>query len=402
MRQQKKKSRPGRRYYDYSLLASVILLLCFGLIMLYSTTAYSSGISLFRKQGLISFGCLILVLVFSQVDYHYYTRFAPYLFAAANILQFLTRFIGRESHGAKRWIGVSETLSIQPAEMAKLAIIMYLPILITRMGKNMSIPLMRRRIGRKVWKVRGVWVPLFLGAFTSALTLFFTDNLSTAVIIAGITVAIVFVAHPKTGGWIALGVPTLIAGYFGAKHYARMLTESGNFRLVRLMVWVDPAAYADEGGYQVLQGLYAIGSGGFFGKGLGNSTQKLSTLPEAQNDMIFTIICEELGLFGAGLVTLLFVFLLYRLVFIACNAPDRQGSLMVTGIFAHISLQVILNICVMLNVIPTTGITLPFISYGGSAILFLMMEIGLALSVSGQIRMPDEKADGPGAGTGRS
>ena len=132
-----------------------------------------------------------------------------------------------------------------------------------------------------------------------------------------------------------------------------------------------------------------FGSGSLFGKGLGNSTQKIQSIPEAQNDMIFSIICEELGLFGAVLLTILFVFLLYRLMFIAQNAPDLLGSLIVTGIFAHIALQVILNIAVVLNVIPTTGVTLPFISYGGTSILFLMTEMGIALNVSRQIRIKD-------------
>ena len=143
----------------------------------------------------------------------------------------------------------------------------------------------------------------------------------------------------------------------------------------------------------MLQGLYAIGSGGFFGKGLGNSTQKLSALPEAQNDMIFAIICEELGVFGAAMLTLMFVFLLYRLLFIAQNAPDLLGSLIVTGIFAHIALQAMLNIMVVLNVIPTTGVTLPFVSYGGTAVVFLMSEITLALSVSRQIRFKEEREE---------
>ena len=153
----------------------------------------------------------------------------------------------------------------------------------------------------------------------------------------------------------------------------------------RIAVWLDPEAHSSEGGYQVMQGLYAIGSGGFFGKGLGNSTQKLGALPEAQNDMIFSIICEELGVFGAAMVILLFVFLLYRLFFIAQNAPDLLGSLIASGIFVHIALQVILNIAVVINLIPTTGITLPFVSYGGTSIVFLMAEMTLALSISKQI-----------------
>ena len=137
----------------------------------------------------------------------------------------------------------------------------------------------------------------------------------------------------------------------------------------------------------MIQGLYAIGSGGLFGKGLGNSIQKLSFIPESQNDMIFSIICEELGVFGAVSVILLFFFLIWRLVVIANNAPDLLGSLLVVGIMAHISLQVILNIAVVTNSIPNTGVTLPFISYGGTSILFLMVEMGMALGVSAQIRV---------------
>lgn len=134
-----------------------------------------------------------------------------------------------------------------------------------------------------------------------------------------------------------------------------------------------------------MQALYAIGSGGFFGKGLGNSVQKLGVIPEAQNDMIFSIVCEELGIFGGAIVLLLFGYLLYRLFFISQNASDMYGSLVVSGIFIHIALQVILNVCVVTNLIPNTGITLPFISYGGTSILFLMTEMGLALSVARNI-----------------
>ena len=159
------------------------------------------------------------------------------------------------------------------------------------------------------------------------------------------------------------------------------------------MVWLEPEANASVGGYQVMQGLYAIGSGGLFGKGLGNSLQKLDYVPEAQNDMIFSIVCEELGLFGALLLTVLFIFMLYRLFFIAQNAPDLLGSLIASGIFIHIALQVVLNIAVVTSVIPTTGITLPFVSYGGTSILFLMAEMALALSVSKQIRFKDTELE---------
>ena len=168
------------------------------------------------------------------------------------------------------------------------------------------------------------------------------------------------------------------------------METSGNFRLRRILVWLNPEKYASEGGYQIMQALYAIGSGGFFGKGLGNSAQKM-IIPEVQNDMILSIICEELGVFGAIMVLILFGMLLYRLLFIAQNAPDLYGSLVVSGIFAHIALQVILNVMVVINCIPTTGITLPFISYGGTSVLFLMAEMGLALGVSSKIKLLNKK-----------
>ena len=142
-----------------------------------------------------------------------------------------------------------------------------------------------------------------------------------------------------------------------------------------------------------MQGLYAIGSGGVFGKGLGNSLQKLDYVPEAQNDMILTIICEELGIFGAVVLSMLFAFMLYRLLFIAQNAPDLLGSLIASGIFIHIALQVVLNIAVVTNAIPTTGITLPFVSYGGTSIVFLMAEMTMALSVSKQIKFKDNDSE---------
>ena len=200
-------------------------------------------------------------------------------------------------------------------------------------------------------------------------------------------------AHPDTkifliiaGVGIALDVVTVI--FLNA---TVSVDSSGSFLIRRILVWLHPEDFADDAGYQTIQALYAIGSGGFFGRGLGNSIQKLGSVPEAQNDMIFSIICEELGIFGGIIVLLLYAYLLYRLFFIAQNAPDMFGSLMVSGIFIHMALQVILNIAVVVNLMPNTGITLPFISYGGTSILFLMAEMGLALSVARKIKFEDAK-----------
>lgn len=374
----KKKSGEGRDYYDYNLLAAVILLTCFGLVMLYSTSSYEASVNYggnsayyFTKQAVISVGCFGALLFFSQFDYHFYARFSNYIYLVAVFLLVITRFIGREVNGAKRWIYFGP-ISFQPAELAKLAVIMFLPCVIIQMGNRM-----------RGWKAP--LIVLCIGGLASFCTFVFTQNLSTAIIIAGITVVLIFIVHPKTMPFvIAMGVVSVVAVLL-VLLVANGSATGGGFRMQRIAVWLDPEAHSSEGGYQVMQGLYAIGSGGFFGKGLGNSTQKLGALPEAQNDMIFSIICEELGVFGAAMVILLFVFLLYRLFFIAQNAPDLLGSLIASGIFVHIALQVILNIAVVINLIPTTGITLPFVSYGGTSIVFLMAEMTLALSISKQI-----------------
>ena len=181
-----------------------------------------------------------------------------------------------------------------------------------------------------------------------------------------------------------------VVGFAGAfVVFRQTLVDVGlleSYQLERIEVWLDPLSYQLEGGFQVLQGLYAIGSGGIFGKGLGQSLQKLGFVPEAQNDMVFSIICEELGLFGAGAILILFLLMLWRFAVIAGNAPDLFGTLLVTGVMAHIGIQVMLNVAVVTNTIPNTGITLPFISYGGTSVLFLLIEMGLGLSVSNQIK----------------
>ena len=368
-----------RDYFDYNLLAIVILLTCFGLVMLYSTSAYEamlepngSDMTYFRKQAIISVGAFVLALIGSQIDYHFMARFAVPVYWVAIFFLVITKFIGREVNGAKRWIYFGP-VSFQPAELAKLAIILFLPVLIVKMG----------------YKLRGLkpaLIVLGFGMLASGCTYIFTENLSTAVIIAGITVVLIFVAHPRTAPFVAIGAAGAVVVGILVFVLISMAGGSGSFRIQRIKVWLDPEAYSSLGGYQVMQALYAIGSGGFFFFLFGNSTQKLGALPEAQNDMIFSIICEELGVFGAALVILMFVFMLYRLFFIAQNAPDLLGSLIASGIFVHIALQVVLNIAVVTNLIPTTGITLPFVSYGGTSILFLMAEMALALSVSRQIR----------------
>ena len=383
---EKKKVRKREKsiaYFDYSLLAILICLICFGLVMLYSTSTYSAmmkqnGDSLFyfKRQLLFCIAGFVGMWIVSKIDYHWYIKKSKVFYFISIFMMFLVKTpLGKEVNGAKRWIKLPFGQQLQPAEIAKIAIILFIPALICSMGKEIKT-------------LEGIARVLAWGAFSAAVVFIITDNLSTAIIVMGITCITIFVVHPRTRIFIVLAVGIILTGIIGARILGMAMETSGNFRLRRILVWLNPEKYASEGGYQIMQALYAIGSGGFFGKGLGNSAQKM-IIPEVQNDMILSIICEELGVFGAIMVLILFGMLLYRLLFIAQNAPDLYGSLVVTGIFAHIALQVILNVMVVINCIPTTGITLPFISYGGTSVLFLMAEMGLALGISSKIEIAE-------------
>ncbi len=378
----KPKTKKKTDYYDYSLLAVIILLTCFGLVMLYSTSSYMAELNYgddmyyFKKQAAISFGCIIIALGISQIDYHILTKFTGVLYGMAAILMMLVKTpLGRTANGARRWLNLGP-LSFQPSEIAKIAVIVCLSYMIVNMG-------------RKIKTLKAFMILAGSGSALAFLAYAFTDNLSTAIIIFCITMGLIFIAHPKVKPFlIAAGVGVALIIIF-VMILSSSLETSSSFRLRRILVWLHPEDFASGDGYQTIQALYAIGSGGFLGRGLGNSIQKLGSVPEAQNDMIFSIVCEELGILGGIILLLLFAYLLYRLFFIAQNAPDMFGSLMVSGIFIHIALQVIFNIAVVLNLMPNTGVTLPFVSYGGTSIVFLMSEMGLALSVARQIKFKE-------------
>ena len=377
----KPKTKKKTDYYDYSLLAVIILLTCFGLVMLYSTSSYMAELNYgddmyyFKKQAAISFGCIIIALGISQIDYHILTKFTGVLYGMAAILMMLVKTpLGRTANGARRWLNLGP-LSFQPSEVAKIAVIVCLSYIVN--------------MGRNIKTLKAFMILAGSGSALAFLAYACTDNLSTAIIIFCITMGLIFIAHPKVKPFlIAAGVGIVLIIIF-VMILSSSLETSSSFRLRRILVWLHPEDFASGDGYQTIQALYAIGSGGFLGRGLGNSIQKLGSVPEAQNDMIFSIVCEELGILGGIILLLLFAYLLYRLFFIAQNAPDLFGSLMVSGIFIHIALQVIFNIAVVLNLMPNTGVTLPFVSYGGTSIVFLMSEMGLALSVARQIKFKE-------------
>lgn len=374
----------SENFMDYSLLFIVLFLLGFGLIMVYSTSSYEAALNngdaafYLKKQLFATILGLVAMLVVANIPYHFWERFAVIGYIVSVVLILLIIPFGHESHGAKRWLYIGP-ISLQPAEVAKLCMILFLSSMICTMGKQI-------RYRKGFWMVLLVPMPIALMLWR------ITQNMSSAIIVVGIAVLMLFVSCPDYKRFILLGIATLAgaaAVVFVIVQMAASQVDNLNFRGARILAWLDPEAYASGKGFQTIQALYAIGSGGVLGKGLGASMQKLGFLPEAQNDMIFSIICEELGLFGGFAVIIMFILLIWRFMVIANNAPDLFGALLVVGVMGHIAIQVILNIAVVTNTIPNTGISLPFISYGGSSVMFLLIEIGLVLSVARGIRLKD-------------
>lgn len=370
MRKEKERKERITRYFDYNLLFTIVLLICFGLVMLYSTSSYTAAnkfgdSAFYLKKQIFAVGIGTVGMVFfSTVDYGIWKKVGllAYLAAFALCTAVLIPGIGRNYNGSQRWLYIGP-ISFQPSELAKIAVIIFLAMIIEKIPRQISK-------FSSIVKVILMLVPLVgVIAYT---------NLSTAVIIMGIAVCMLFVASPKYSHFIGIGIVGVA--------FVAVFIMLAAYRKGRIEAWLHPET-AGWDGYQTLQGLYAIGSGKLFGKGLGESIQKMGFVPEAQNDMIFSIICEELGLFGAVCVILLFLVMIWRLMVIANNATDLFGALLVVGIMSHISLQVVLNIAVVTNTIPNTGVTLPFISYGGTSYAFLMAEMGLALSVSRGIKL---------------
>lgn len=369
-------------FFDYTLLFIVLFLLAFGLVMLYSTSSYDGSSQqgdpafYLKRQLLSTIIGMVAMIVVANIPYHFWEHFAVLGYVVSIIMILLIIPFGYEANGAKRWLRIAG-MSIQPAEVAKLGMILFLASLICRMGRNI-------RTGKGFLIVLMIPMPICLLVWK------ITENMSSAIIIFGIAVLMLFVSCPDYKRFVLLGLAG-VAVCVLAVFVIVSLADSGSLgvRGTRILAWLDPEAYASGKGFQTLQALYAIGSGGILGKGLGQSMQKLGFLPEAQNDMIFSIICEELGLFGAISILLLFILLIWRFMVIANNAPDLFGALLVVGVMGHIAIQVILNVAVVTNTIPNTGISLPFISYGGSSVLFLLIEIGIVLSVGRGIRLKD-------------
>ena len=370
------------RGLDTNLLVVLFFLMIFGFIMLYSASYYTAGLSkaynydsmyLLKTQITYSLLGIAAMLVVSCINYHVWSLLVlpGYVFCCALVLLLKVPSLGVTVKGATRWLRIGP-IQFQVAEPIKLIMIIFMATLIV----------VRRKKLRSWMSMIRMIIPT---AIVSALILVISDNMSTAAILLGTAVFMIYVVHPEQWKFFlcAAGTAALVAGVL---YYVKNLDPAEmneiNFRLVRIRAWLFPYEYEQGKAYQSLQGLYAIGSGGLWGKGLGNSIQKLGKIPEPYNDYIFAIICEELGIFGAGLIILLFIYLLYRLYTISRTAHDLLGRMLAIGVLSHIALQVILNLMVVTNLFPTTGVTLPFFSSGGTASVFLLIEIGVVLNVN--------------------
>lgn len=373
MEQGVKLKKKGR--YDYTLLFLVIVLVMFGLVMIYSVSYYNANkyysdpYMFLRKQSQAALLGLVAMVIVSKIDYKKYYSGFPVIKVRLLVLLYIVCFaaqvyvaaFGKETGGSSRWIDLGAGFKFQPSEVTKICVVVWAAYIAATRTENL-------------YTIIG-FAKNFVFVIPLAL-LVVIENMSTAIIIIAVYVAVMFVASKNKKYYFIVALGLLGAGLIFLKTFA--------YRMKRIDIWRNIETHPD--GYQIRQGMYGIASGGLFGKGLGNGVQKLGYIPEAHNDMIFATICEELGLVGAIFVFILFAILFWRILQVAVNAKDLFGSLLATGVLVQLALQFIINTAVVTNTIPSTGIALPFISYGGTSLVFLMMEIGIVLSVSNQIQ----------------
>lgn len=353
---------------DYTLLITILLLLSLGLIMVLSasspTALSESGNSYtyFVKQAIFAIVGLFCMFVISKINYKIYRKFYILGYIASVVLLLLVILIGKNVNGAKRWIGITESLSFQPSEMVKIFMIVFYAALLTRNKDNL------KKFGKG-------FLLNFVFLIPIAGLLMLEPHFSATMVISAIVLVMMILAGCKLWHVIILGVTAGIPGLI-------FMVVKASYRLKRVTAFLDPWSDKLGDGWQVVQSLYAIGSGGLFGSGLGQSKQKYLYLPEPQNDFIFSVLAEELGFIGCLFVIILFAILIWRGILIAIKAPDMFGSLLAIGITSLIAIQSIINIAVVTSSMPATGMPLPFFSYGGTALLILLCEMGILLNIS--------------------
>lgn len=356
---------------DYTLLITVLLLLSMGLIMVLSAsspTAISEGRSsyaYFIRQALFAVLGLFAMIVISKIDYKIYKKFYILAYLASVVLLVAVMAIGSEANGAKRWIYITKSLSFQPSEFVKLFMIIFYATILTKNKDQLN-------------DFFNGWIKHLIMLVPIIGLLIVEPHLSASIVIIGICVIMMILAGCKL--WqiavpgTVIGIPLVGIGILKIPKFAHALK--------RITTFIDPWKDKLGDGWQVIQSLYAIGSGGVFGLGLGQSKQKYLYLPEPQNDFIFSVMAEELGFVGCLFVIILFAILIWRGILAAMKAPDMFGSLLAIGITSLIGIQAIINIAVVTSSMPATGMPLPFFSYGGTALFILLCEVGILLNVS--------------------
>ena len=358
-------SRLSKTGFDFGFLITVITLLVLGLLMVFSASYpsayynFGNGFYFIKRQLIWAALGTAAMMVTANFNYQRYKKLAFPILILCVILLLAVLVFGNAAKGAKRWLGVG-SFSFQPSEVVKIGLIIYF---------SASLAQIKTKIKEFKYLVR-YW--LLMGVFMGLLLL--QPHFSVCIIIGFTLVIVLLVAGARLRYFFLIAAPVACAGV--------AIAVFEPYRLQRLTTFRDPFADALGAGWQIIQSLYAIGSGGLFGLGFGNSHQKYMYISEPQNDFIFSVICEELGLIGALAILALFAVLLWRGMKIAVNAPDTFGSLLVTGITALVGVQVVLNIAVVTSSIPTTGIPLPFFSAGGSSLFILMAAMGIILNVS--------------------
>ena len=367
----------GRGSLDVPFLMLVLLLLTIGVVMVLSASfarAYYSSVSkhnatfYFTRQLFFAVTGIAIMLVASRFPINFYRRFSGVLLLFSIVMLLLVLVGGVRANGARRWFQIG-SITFQPSEIAKIAVILFEAQLICRFkDKNMG----SFRYGVLPF---GIVAGLIIGL------LVLEPHLSASIIIILVTATMMFLGGTRLFWFILAGGLVGLGGVVAVN----VLEYSSD----RISAWLDPFADTSDTGYQIVQSLYAIGSGGLSGLGLGNGRQKYLYLPEEHNDFIFSVVCEELGFIGAALILILFALLIARGFFLAMHCRDRYSFLVCAGVTALLAIQVILNVAVVTNLLPCTGISLPFFSYGGTALWLQLGEMGIILSISRDI--PEKK-----------
>lgn len=351
---------------DYSFLLIVFFLLSYGLVMVFSASSasahyqYGDAYYFVKRQFIWAVIGVGVMLLMSRVPISFIYKHSIRFMGLSIVLLFAVLLVGIEVKGAKRWLGFG-SVTFQPSEVAKLAIIVFLARCISTNKKALKT-------------FSKGFLPYIIIVLGIAFIVYLEPHFSGAMVIVLTGCIVLWAAGAKLMHFVSIGlaaIPAIVVAMMSA-----------SYRLARLTTYMDPFKDTSGDGWQIVQSLYAIGSGGFFGLGLGQSRQKFLYLPEPHNDFIFSIICEELGFIGAILVIVLFGLLIWKGIKIAINAPDKFSSLTVIGIISLIAIQAIFNIAVVTASIPATGMPLPFFSYGGTSLVFIMAEMGIVLSVS--------------------